>query len=162
MRVVKVDWNGTIFNNMWGEVRWIGYLTSQSTIFQSNMWRHIDVQAGWSWTYGRAPNAIDISKGSLTCLFKHWHGATLFIRLFRETAHLVAFYDTLRIRRTYSRLNPRVLTGGYLIKQNESTKIYSHSIPWLHPVLPEESNERCGWITLRIAIIIGSNKTIKF
>ena len=26
------------------------------------MWRHIDVQAEWrrSWTYGRAPNAIDI------------------------------------------------------------------------------------------------------
>ena len=33
------------------------------------MWRHIDVQADWrrSWTYGRAPNAIDISQGSLTC-----------------------------------------------------------------------------------------------
>ena len=25
------------------------------------MWRHIDVQADWrSWTYGRAPDAIDI------------------------------------------------------------------------------------------------------
>ena len=46
------------------EVRWIGCLTSQSTIFQPYMWRHIDVQADWrrsSWTYGRAPNAIDIS-----------------------------------------------------------------------------------------------------
>ena len=44
------------------EVRWIGCLTSQLTIFQSYMWRHIDVQAEWrsSWTYGRAPNAIDI------------------------------------------------------------------------------------------------------
>ena len=42
------------------EVRWIGCLTSQLTIFQSYMWRHIDVQADWrrSWTYGRAPNAI--------------------------------------------------------------------------------------------------------
>ena len=42
---------------------WIGCLTSQLTIFQSYMWRHIDVQADWrrSWTYGRAPNAIDIS-----------------------------------------------------------------------------------------------------
>ena len=41
----------------------IGCLTSQLTIFQSYMWRHIDVQADWrrSWTYGRAPNAIDIS-----------------------------------------------------------------------------------------------------
>ena len=50
---------------------WIGCLTSQLTIFQSYMWRqiqsymlrHIDVQADRrrSWTYGRAPNAIDIS-----------------------------------------------------------------------------------------------------
>ena len=36
---------------------WISCLTSQLTIFQSYMWRHIDVQADWrrSWTYGRAP-----------------------------------------------------------------------------------------------------------
>ena len=42
---------------------WIGCLTSQLTIFQSYMRRHIDVQADRrsSWTYGRAPNAIDIS-----------------------------------------------------------------------------------------------------
>ena len=31
-------------------------------------------------------HAIDISQGSLTCPPKHRHGATLFIRLFRETA----------------------------------------------------------------------------
>ena len=51
------------------ELSWIGCLTSQLTIFQSYMWRHIDVQADWrrSWTYGRAPNAIDISQGFLTC-----------------------------------------------------------------------------------------------
>ena len=43
-------------------MREIGCLTSTSTIFQLNMWRHIDVQVNWrSWTYGRAPNAIDIS-----------------------------------------------------------------------------------------------------
>ena len=47
----------------WAELSWIGFLTSQLTIFQSYMGRHIDVQADWrrSWTYGRAPNAIDIS-----------------------------------------------------------------------------------------------------
>ena len=51
-----------------------------------------DVQADWSrWTYGRAPNAIDISYGSLTCPSKHRHGATLFIRLFRETAPFSRF-----------------------------------------------------------------------
>ena len=45
------------------DLSWFGCLTSQLTIFQLYMWRHIDVQADWrrSWTYGRAPNAIDIS-----------------------------------------------------------------------------------------------------
>ena len=44
----------------WGE---LVILTSPSTIFQSYMWRHIYVQADWrrSWTYGRAPNAINVS-----------------------------------------------------------------------------------------------------
>ena len=33
------------------------------------MWRHIDVQANWrSLTYGRAPNAINISYGSLIAI----------------------------------------------------------------------------------------------
>ena len=36
----------------------------------------------------------------------HRHGTNLFIRWFRHTAPLVAFYDTLGIRRTYSRLKP--------------------------------------------------------
>ena len=52
-----------------------------------------DVQADWrrSCTYGRAPNV-------------HEHGTTLFIWWFRHPPHLVAFYDTLGIRKTYSRL----------------------------------------------------------
>ena len=37
----------------------------------------------------------------------HRHGINLFKRWFRRTAPLVAFYDTLRIRRTYYRLKPR-------------------------------------------------------
>ena len=50
-------------STIWVELSWIGCLTSQLTVFQSYMWRHIDVQADWrrSLTYGRAPNAIDIS-----------------------------------------------------------------------------------------------------
>ena len=37
---------------IWGE---FGCLMSHLTIFQSYMWRHIDVQADWrSWTYARA------------------------------------------------------------------------------------------------------------
>ena len=68
-------------------VRWIGHFTSQLTIFQSYMWWHIDVQADWrSCSYGRAPNAIGISQGSLTCPSKHRHGTNLFIRWFRHTA----------------------------------------------------------------------------
>ena len=81
------------------------------------MWRHIDVQADWrrSLTYGRAPNAIDISQGSLTCPSKHRHGANLFILGYSEKPpHLVAFYDTLGIRRIHSRLNPRVPMGANL------------------------------------------------
>ena len=54
---------GYYFNVKGWVSEWICCLTSQLTIFQSYMWRHIDVQADWrrSWTYGRAPNAIDIS-----------------------------------------------------------------------------------------------------
>ena len=33
------------------EVRWIGCLTSQLTIFLSYMWQHIDVQAEWRSSY---------------------------------------------------------------------------------------------------------------
>ena len=78
------------------------------------MWRHIDVQADWrrSLTYGRAPNAIDISQGSLTCPSKHRHGTTLFIRWFRHTA---PFSRLLRSRWGYGGhildLTPRALTG---------------------------------------------------
>ena len=63
-------------------------LTSQLTTFQWYMWRHIDVQADRrrSWTYGRAPNNIDISQGSSTCPSKHRHRTNLFIRWFRHTA----------------------------------------------------------------------------
>ena len=46
------------------KLSWIVCLTSQLTIFQSYMWRNIDVQADWrrSMTYGRAPNAIEVDR----------------------------------------------------------------------------------------------------
>ena len=54
------------------------------------MRRHIDVQADWRiLTYGRAPNAIDIS-----CPYKRQHGANLFTVIPRNRPILVAFYDT--------------------------------------------------------------------
>ena len=93
---------------------WICCLTSQLTIFQSYMWQHIDVQADWrrSWTYGRAPNAIDISQGSLTCPSQHRHGTTLFIWWFRHTA---PFSRLLRSRWGYGGhildLTPQALMG---------------------------------------------------
>ena len=94
---------------------WISCLTSQLTIFQSYMWRHIDVQADWrrSRTYGRAPNVIDISFGSITCTCpsKHRHGTGIFIRWFRHTAPISRI---LRSRWGYwghiLDLTPRALT----------------------------------------------------
>ena len=78
------------------------------------MWRHIDVQADWrrSCTYGRAPNAIDISQGSLTCPSYTDTGPPFLYGDSDTPPHLVAFYDTLGIRRTYSRLKPRRPQGG--------------------------------------------------
>ena len=82
------DHSISIFRFYTLNLSWICCLTSKLTIFQSYMWRHIDVQADWrrSWTYGQSPNAIDISLGSLTCPSKHRHGTNLFIRWFRHTA----------------------------------------------------------------------------
>ena len=73
----------------------IGCFTSRATIFQLYMWQHIDVEADWrrSWTYGRAPNAIDTFVGSLTCLSKHRHGANLLTVIPRNRSISVAFYD---------------------------------------------------------------------
>ena len=74
---------------------------------------YIDVQADWrrsSWTYGRAPNAIDISKGSLTRPSKHRHGTTLFIRWFRHTAPISRLLRHAWDTEEHSRLNRRALT----------------------------------------------------
>ena len=64
-------------------------------------------------TYGRAPNAIDISQGSFTCP-SYTDTWLPFLYVDSDTSpHLVAHYDTLGIRRTYSQLQPPgVLTGG--------------------------------------------------
>ena len=46
----------------------ISSITSNSTIFQLYLWRHIDVQAIWRrMTYGQAPNATGILQCSLRC-----------------------------------------------------------------------------------------------
>ena len=70
------------------------------------MWRHIDVQAKWrNLTYGRTPNAIDISARPSTDT-----GLTFFKRVFRETSlfsRRLVSEDTLS---TYSH-------GGCNVKQ---------------------------------------------
>ena len=64
-----------------------------------------DVQADWrrSCTYGRAPNAIDISQGSLTCPSYTDTGPPFSYNDSDTLPHLVAFYNKLGIRRTSSR-----------------------------------------------------------
>ena len=59
------------------------------------MWRHIDVQADWrrSCTYGRAPNAIDISQGSLTCPSYTDTGPPVLYGDSDTPPHFIAFYD---------------------------------------------------------------------
>ena len=56
------------------------------------MWRYIDVQADWrrSWTYGRAPNAIDISHMPVKAPTRDQPFCTA-IPTYRP--QLVAFYD---------------------------------------------------------------------
>ena len=67
-----------------------------------------DVQADWrrSCTYGRALNAMDISPSSLTCPSYTDTGPPFLYGDSDTPPHLVALYDTLGIRRMYSRLNP--------------------------------------------------------
>ena len=80
----------------------------------------IDVQADWrrslTYMYDLAPNPIDISQGSLTCLSKHRHGANLFTRLFWETAPFQSPFTTrIGIRRAYSRHTTQGSHGGLRI-----------------------------------------------
>ena len=73
-----------------------------------------DVQADWrrSCTYGRTPNAIDVSQGSLTCPSYTDTGPTFLYGDSDTPPKLVAFYYELGIRMTYSQLNPRRPHGG--------------------------------------------------
>ena len=77
--------NSTLQLSLHSSCVWVGCLTSQLTIFQSYT-AHKCAGGLKSWTYGRAPNVIDNSWGSLTCPSKHRHGTNLFIRWFRYTA----------------------------------------------------------------------------
>ena len=115
---------------IWVWVYWC--FTSLATIV-SHICDDTDVQAGWrrSCTYGRAPNAIDISQGSLTCP-SYTDTGPPFLYCSDTPPNLVAFYEKLGIRRTYKiyilDLNPRRPHGGicaYLVKLSCQNKIRS-------------------------------------
>ena len=94
------------------EFEFIGVLCHMQWYF-SHICDGTDVQADWrSWTYGRAPNAIDISQGSLTWRYYTDTGHPFYTVTPTYRPYLVAFYDTLGIHRTYSRLKPPVSSRG--------------------------------------------------
>ena len=77
-------------------------------LYYSHICAQMCMQADWrSCTYGRAPNAIDMSKGSFTWPSYIDTGPPFLYGDSDTHPHLVAFYDTLGIRRTYSRLKRR-------------------------------------------------------
>ena len=88
--------------------------TSHATIFQSYMWRH-RCAGGLKKKLHlcRAPNVIDISQGSLTCPSYTDTGPPFLYGDSDTPPHLVAFYDTLGIQRTYSRLKPPESSWGF-------------------------------------------------
>ena len=63
----------------------------------SHICKGTDVQADWrrSCTYDRAPNAIDISQGSLMCPSYTDTGPPFIYGDSDTPPHLVAFYDTI-------------------------------------------------------------------
>ena len=70
-----------------------------------------NVQADWrSWTYGRAPNAIDISWGSLTCPSYTDTGQPFLYGDSDTLPQLVAFYDHAGYTEdVFSTYNPGIL-----------------------------------------------------
>ena len=97
--------------------------------FQSYMWRH-RCAGGLKKFYGRAPNAIDISQGSLTCLFYTDTGPPFLYGDSDTPPHFVAFYDTLEIRRTYSRFKPPGVLKGAICRRQQCTKIVLTILSW--------------------------------
>ena len=107
-----------------GSAEFIGDLYHMQRYF-SHICDGTDVQADWRscTSYGRAPNAIYVSKCSLTPIL-HWHETNLFIRWFRHTApicrHLRNAGDTENV---FSTLTPASSRGILLVEvqcfQNE-------------------------------------------
>ena len=86
---------------------------------------------GWA---GELKKKLDLRSGSqrhrhFVGLFNvpvlNRHGTNLFIRWFRHTATLVAFYDTLGIRSTH---NPRVPTGAFCAVTTVRVHVFFHKV----------------------------------
>ena len=95
------------------ELSWVYWcFTSHATLFQSYIRRHRCAGGLKKKLYLRS--GFQCHKhlaGFFNVPVLHRHRTTLFIRWFRHTA---PFYDTLRIRRTFSRLKPPAFSRGKL------------------------------------------------
>ena len=72
-----------------------GCFTSQSTMFQSYMWRHIDLQSTWRSTLQQRSGSQRLRHflRFLNIAVLHRHGTNLFTVIPRKRPILVAFYD---------------------------------------------------------------------
>ena len=86
------------------------------SVIQRYMWRHVEyVQMRRSWTYVRAPNALDILEGSLAPVKAPTRDLP-FYGFSEKPPILVAFYDAhWDTEDLLSSFNPRVPTGVHLI-----------------------------------------------
>ena len=109
-------WRGFAFE-------FIGVLRHMQRYF-SHICDGTDVQADWRMYLRSGSQRHRHFAGFFNVPVLHRHGTTLFIRWFRHTAHLVAFNDTLGLRKTYSRLKPPgVLTPEHLCAVTYMTEV---------------------------------------
>ena len=127
----------------------------------SYMWRHIDVQADWrSWAYGRAPNARDIFVRFFNVPVRTPTRSHPFYGKSEKPTHLVAFYNTVGKRRTYSHLDPRSphrekkkqtkkgKENGRDLTQSYDKNFYTKKIQkatWQHKTPPKTSKLHNNW-----------------
>ena len=115
-----------ISNNSYLDVMWMCCLTSQSMIFQSYMWRHIDVQADWRkiWPTVRLPMPLTFRRVLYRARPSTNTGPPFLYGYSEKPPHLVPFYDMLGIRRTNSRLKPPGPHGAtHTLKDNKRPTI---------------------------------------
>ena len=146
IQVIK-NWHFWLWVLSW--VYWC--FTSHVTIFQLYMWWH-RCAGGLkkNCTYGRAPNAVDISQGSLTCPSYTDTGPPFLYSDSDTQPHLVAFYDTLGIWRMYSRLKPLASSRGHFwLWYQWPTWFAGPRKSWVHISVVVCG---CWWHTIKVVI----------